>query len=161
MIGIDPGLDGAVAHLDQDGALMDVVDIPVVEVIRNGKRKREVDFRQLARLLATMRDHFGRGEQAVVELVGPMPKQGVSSVFSFGKTYGGILGILAALDIPVSHVSPPSWKKTLAVRGGKDASRLRASELMPGEAWLWPLKKHDGRAEAALIGYYGYHHRKT
>jgi hypothetical protein len=29
---------------------------------------------------------------------------------------------------------------------------------MPGFSRLWPLVKHDGRAEAALIAYYGVTH---
>jgi hypothetical protein len=37
----------------------------------------------------------------------------------------------------------------------KDAARARASQLLPQAAHQWPLKKHDGRAESALIALYG------
>jgi hypothetical protein len=47
------------------------------------------------------------------------------------------------------------WKKALGVPADKDGARARASQLMPENAWLWPLVKHDGRAEAALIAYWG------
>lgn len=76
-------------------------------------------------------------------------------MFSFGKSYGAVLGALAALEIPVTHVTPQRWKKALSVRPGKDAARLRASELLPEHSNTWKLKKHDGRAEAAMIAYYG------
>jgi hypothetical protein len=38
----------------------------------------------------------------------------------------------------------------------KDGARARASQLLPQHAGHWPLKKHDGRAEAALIALYGW-----
>jgi hypothetical protein len=37
---------------------------------------------------------------------------------------------------------------------GKDGARARASQLIPSAAHHWPLKKHDGRAEAALLAFY-------
>jgi crossover junction endodeoxyribonuclease RuvC len=150
MIGIDPGLDGAIAFLDSAGGIVSIKDMPTVTVMRGKKQKRELDLYNLAALLRRIGDR-----QATVERVGAMPGQGVTSMFSFGQTYGGILGVLAALGIAVSHVQPAVWRKTMCVRGGKDASRLRASELWPDAVGLWPLKKHDGRAEAVLIAAYG------
>lgn len=161
ILGIDPGLDGAIAALDDNGFPVDVIDMPIVEVKRNGRNKRELDITQLGAILRELSHYNGRGyNKAIVELVSAMPKQGVTSAFSFGKTYGVTLGILAACGVRVTHVSPAKWKKDLQVRGGKDASRLRASELWPDAAYWWPLKKHDGRAEAALIGYFGYKHHQ-
>jgi hypothetical protein len=37
----------------------------------------------------------------------------------------------------------------------KDGARARASELFRGGAVHWPLVKHDGRVEAALIALWG------
>jgi hypothetical protein len=37
----------------------------------------------------------------------------------------------------------------------KDGARARASQLLPAGVQLWPLVKHDGRAEAALLALYG------
>lgn len=148
--GIDPGLSGAVAFLDAPSGWMRAEDLPVHQLARGGKAKREVDAVGLADLLRSAK--IGH---AFLEQVGPMPKQGVSSVFSFGKTYGVIIGALAALGIPVTRVPPALWKRTLLVPAAKDGARARASELMPQSAFLWPLVKHDGRAEAALIALYG------
>ena len=158
MIGIDPGLDGAIALLDEHGFPTDIWDMPTADVKVGGRKKRELDITQLTWILREIAS--GGNRSAIIEHVHAMPKQGVVSSFNFGKTYGATLGILAALGIQVTHVAPPKWKKAMNVRGGKDASRLRASELFPDSAYWWQLKKHDGRAEAALIGYYGYQHHQ-
>jgi crossover junction endodeoxyribonuclease RuvC len=149
--GIDPGLSGALALLDApSGAVLDVADMPTLALSRGGKNKRELDAHALARLIGDRRpDH------AVVELVGTMPGQGVSSVFAFGRAYGILLGVLAARGVPYTLVAPVAWKRALGVPAAKDGARARASQLMPSAAHHWPLVKHDGRAEAALIAYFG------
>ena len=48
---------------------------------------------------------------AVVEKVGAMPGQGVTSMFNFGKSFGYILGVLEANKIPYQLVPPQTWKK--------------------------------------------------
>ncbi|MGH7095602.1 MAG: hypothetical protein ACREFB_18980 [Stellaceae bacterium] len=149
--GLDPGLSGAVALLDAaGGAVIDIVDMPTLALSRGGKNKREVDPHALAAALG--RDRIGH---AFVERVGAMPGQGVSSVFSFGKSYGVLIGVLATLGIPYSFVAPAVWKRALQVPAAKDGARARASQLLPAAAHHWPLVKHDGRAEAALIGLWG------
>jgi crossover junction endodeoxyribonuclease RuvC len=149
--GIDPGLSGAVALLDAEtGLVIDVFDVPTLALSRGGKAKRELDAHALAGALG--RDRIGH---AFVEFVGAMPGQGVSSVFAFGKAYGIAIGVLATLGVPMTFVSPVSWKRSLGVPAAKDGARARASQLLPAAAHHWPLVKHDGRAEAALIAYWG------
>jgi crossover junction endodeoxyribonuclease RuvC len=149
--GIDPGLDGAVAFVLNEQMGLDVSDMPTFSLVRNKKNKREVDAVLLADLLDDVRPNH-----AFVEQVGAMPGQGVSSVFAFGRGYGIVIGVLAALKIPHTFVPSPRWKRTLRVPSSKDGARSRASELMPHAAYNWKLVKHDGRAEAALIALYGY-----
>jgi crossover junction endodeoxyribonuclease RuvC len=86
-----------------------------------------------------------------------MPGQGISSTFAFGKTFGIILGVLAARGIPLTLVPAVRWKRRLHVQKSKDAARARASQLLPRCADQWRLKKHDGRAESALIALFGLH----
>jgi len=149
--GIDVGLSGAVALLDAEtGGVIDIWDMPTLALIRGGRNKRELDPHSIAAALG--RDRIGH---AFVEQVGAMPGQGVSSVFSFGKTYGITIGVLATLGIPYSFAVPQVWKKALGVPAAKDGARARATQLLPSAAHYWPLVKHDGRAEAALIAYYG------
>jgi crossover junction endodeoxyribonuclease RuvC len=151
LAGIDPGLSGAVAFLDAaSGTVLDVADMPTLALSRGGKSKRDLDAHALARLIGDRRPGHG-----FVELVGAMPGQGVSSIFAFGRAYGIAIGVLATLAVPMTFVAPMVWKRALGVPAAKDGARARASQLMPTAAHHWPLVKHDGRAEAALIGYYG------
>jgi crossover junction endodeoxyribonuclease RuvC len=150
LIGIDPGLSGALAFLPDGGATA-IFDMPVHLLVRGGRRKREIDT---AGLVALVADH-GPIDHAFVEQIGAMPGQGVSSVFALGKGYGMILGVLAALAVPITLVAPAKWKRALGVPAAKDGARARASQLMPAAARQWPLVKHDGRAEAALLAFYG------
>lgn len=151
VLGIDPGLHGAIAIV-RDGT-WEIVDMPILGIERNGKAKNEVDIGALAAILG--HPDWNEDVAAFVEQVGAMPKQGVSSVFAFGKGYGIILGILGALKVPATLVPPTRWKKALGVPPGKDAARYRASQVLPDLAGHWKLKKHDGRAEAAMIAEYG------
>lgn len=154
ILGIDPGLSGALSYID-GSALRSIYDMPTLELARGGKKKNEPDFRELARII---REEI-RPDVAVVEQVGAMPGQGVSSMFAFGKCYGGILAALAAFDIRVEPVPPQTWKRfhRIVKDSGKDASRALAKNLFPDSAGLFARVKDDGRAEAALIAAWGRH----
>ncbi len=82
-------------------------------------------------------------------------------MFNFGRGYGQIEGVLAALEIPVTLVTPQVWKRSLSVPADKSASRARAAQLWPGLAGTFSRVRDDGRAEAALIGLYGAQQRKA
>jgi len=85
-----------------------------------------------------------------------MPGQGVSSVFSFGKSAGIIEGILAAEKIPMVLVTPQKWKKRAGIIGKeKDAARTLALQLYPQIASHLDRKKDVGRADALLIAHFG------
>lgn len=158
ILGVDPGLNGAFALVVGDR--VHVWDMPAVQVKRGGKNKKEISPVLLAATLRTIdlvAESAGAGDQlrAYVEKVGAMPGQGVSSMFSFGRSLGLVEGALAALTIPVELVPPQTWRRAMAVREGKDGSRLRATELWPSQAGLFARAKDDGRAEAALIAAFG------
>jgi crossover junction endodeoxyribonuclease RuvC len=150
--GCDPGLTGALFFIDPRNPVTgEAIDMPVHLLTRGGKAKRELDIAGLVGILAAHRP-----AHAFIEQVGAMPGQGVSSVFAFGKGYGIVLGAFGACGIPITLVSPAVWKRALQVpKGAKDGSRARASQLIPEAASQWALKKHDGRAEAVLIGLFG------
>jgi crossover junction endodeoxyribonuclease RuvC len=164
-IGIDPGLAGAVAALDlhADGAtVLRVHDLPVLTTKTKGaKGKSTLDLASLLRLFDSL--HFpaltdGAHVHAVLEAVSAMPGQGVSSMFSFGRVYGSIEAALAAARIPYDSVTPSVWKRALSIPAAKDGAVLRADQLLPASAHLWRGPRGglmDGRAEAALLAYYG------
>jgi len=150
ILGIDPGASGGIAFFSMQRGLLSIFDMPTVEVKRGGKNKREVSAAMLNAIIGA-RDI----DAAFVEKVGAMPGQGVSSMFQFGRSVGMIEGVLSALEIPTNYVTPQVWQKAVGARGGKDASRARAAELFPAYAANFSRKKDDGRADAALIAWYG------
>jgi len=151
ILGVDPGLSGRMAML-KAGAV-DVLDIPTTTRTLNQKEKRQIDPYQLSAWLEIQRPLI---KFAVVEQVGTMPGQGVTSAFNFGFTTGCIHGIIAACGIEIRTVPPQVWKRKYGLLGqNKDASRGEASRRFPQFTHLWQLKKHDGRAEAALLALYG------
>lgn len=151
-IGIDPGLSGAVARYDPETNGLIVHDVPTHELKRNGKTKREVDLHSLARIMDDLTKE--PGGSILIEQVGSMPGQGVSSVFAFGKVYGILLGVSAATFVPLDTVTPAVWKKAMGVTASKDGARAKASAILPGWSNLWARVKDDGRAEASLLAVY-------
>lgn len=150
ILGFDPGLSGAVAILDAKGRLVDVIDMPTVEVKVGSSMKRQVAPAALSAELFMYRDAF-----AYVEKVNAMPGQGVSSMFSLGRSMGVIEGVLAGLNVPYTMIRPAEWTKAMRLSDGKDGSRARAMELYPARADLFKRVKDDGRADAVLIAEYG------
>jgi crossover junction endodeoxyribonuclease RuvC len=146
ILGIDPGLGGALAWLDDLGHLIEVRDMPV--------SGGEILPAVLADMLNAERR---RPVHAFLERVASRPGQGVASMFKFGRGVGQVEGVLAALGVPVSLVTPAKWKGSLRIPADKGAARIRAAQLWPGLAGTFARVKDDGRAEAALIGLYGAH----
>lgn len=146
IVAIDPGLQGAICFWYGGAAVLDIVDMPVLTL----KRGHEIDADVLADLLESR-----RADHAFFEDAWSRPENGAAAAHKSGKGHGIIIGILAALRIPRTLVTPQRWKKALAVPAEKDGARARASELLPSAAHYWRLKKHDGRAESALIALWG------
>jgi len=145
-IGIDPGLDGAIAFLS-DGAFLAVEDMPVI-IKGTGTVKREVDPAGLIRLL---REHVPADDKCslALERVNAMPGQGVSSVFSLGDSFGRARSAVAACSYEMHVVTPVTWKKYFKLTSDKDLSRALAVKLFPNAPIH--LKKHTDRAEALLM----------
>ena len=90
IIGIDPGLSGAIAILENNKVL-NIFEMPVMS--EGKKNKRQLNSAQLVKLL---KDNIMKNEEVsvVVEQVNAMPGQGVTSMFNFGQTFGAIKGYL-------------------------------------------------------------------
>ena len=106
IIGIDPGLSGAIAVLENNKVL-NIFDIPVMS--EGKKNKRQLNSALLVNLL---KENINKEEEVaiVVEQVNAMPGQGVTSMFNFGQTFGALKGICAALELPIFFVRPSKWK---------------------------------------------------
>lgn len=143
ILGIDPGISGAVAFYFPDaGNRVAVEDVPVAG--------GEISAPHLASMIRRYSPTM-----AVIEKVSAMPGQGVVSMFNFGRSYGDVRGVVGALNIPLHFVSPQKWKKHFGLSSEKDQSRMLAIRMFPSVSEHFKLKKHDGRAEAALIALYG------
>ncbi len=146
-IGIDPGLSGAIAVLDNEKCI-GIWDMPTMQ---KSKGKNQVDPYQLSDLLRQINPVM-----AWVELVSAMPGQGVTSMFSFGEGCGVIRGCLAAKLIPFQYILPREWKAYFKLKGkDKQASIPAAKQLIPSSSEWIHLKKHSGRADALLIAKFG------
>lgn len=145
-IGIDPGASGAIVVMEGTS----IVEWALMPTIKVGSNTR-VNGAELA---AMLRD-FDAGH-AYLEQVGAMPGQGVTSMFTFGHAAGVASGVLAALAIPVTLVTPQSWKKRAGLIGtDKDAARSRAIQLWPNWRELGAKGKGQALADAALIARFG------
>lgn len=156
VLGVDPGLSGALALYNPATGALDVRDMPVYVTPKAGGGKRtELDLVALAHIM----DEWAKNPiRAFIEQVGATPQMGVTSSFSFGASYAAARMACAAHFIPTELVTPQVWKRALNVKGGSDKSdavRARASALLPQHAKLWTLAKHEGRAESAMIALYG------
>lgn len=97
----------------------------------------------------------------VVEKVGAMPGQGVTSMFTFGKSCGYIEGVLRALEIPYQLVHPKKWKLEYSLTNDKTLSVETCRKLFPNvslKATERCRTDSDGIAEALLMALYAKRH---
>ena len=153
VIGIDPGLSGAIAILKANKVL-NIFDMPVMA--EGKKNKKQLNSSQLATIL---RDNIEENEEiaVVVEQVNAMPGQGVTSMFNFGQTFGAIKGICATLKLPIFFVRPSKWKKHFElINSSKDASRTKVIEMYPSISNQLSKKKDVNKSDAILIAKFYY-----
>ena len=151
VLGVDIGATGAIALLNDDGALVDVWDMPTLQ--DGPKNRRTVNAPLLAEIV-----YKSHATRAYVERVGPRPMEGAVGAFAFGDAKGVVRGCLAAAAIPTIFITPVQWKRIVGVPPGKnmkDLARSNAINRWPSLAAKFARKMDDGRAEAALIGLAG------
>ena len=155
VVGIDPGLSGAIAFLPSDRSSL-VLDMPAMEYSKKGFVKRAVDLELVARCLRAqdgLPDLDRPVIRAYLEKVNAFPGQGVASMFSLGMSYWGMAGVVAALGWPLTLVEPEAWKRHFKLGKDKEEARALAQRLYP-EVDLHRKKDHN-KAEALLIARYG------
>ena len=136
-MGIDVGKNGGYAIITGDSAQTYPYD--------------DTGFVEAVRSLA------GNGAKVVVEKVGAMPGQGVTSMFNFGKSAGFIEGALRACGVSYQLVTPQTWKKEYALNNSKQKSIDVCKRLFPNVNLRRTercTKDHDGMAEALLMAEY-------
>ena len=151
IIGVDPGLSGGIAVLD-DLKIFDIFDMPIMS--EGKKNKNQLNSAQLVNII---KRHILPNKETfvIVEQVSAMPGQGVTSMFNFGQTFGSIKGICAALGLPIFYVRPAKWKKHFElINSSKDASRTKVIEMYPSISSRLTKKKDVNKADAILIARY-------
>ena len=148
VIGIDPGLSGGIAIL-QEKRVLGLFDMPVMS--EGKKNKRQLNSAQLVNIL---KENIETKDEitVVVEQVNAMPGQGVTSMFNFGQTFGAIKGVCAALKLPIFFVRPSKWKKHFElINSSKDSSRTKVIEMYPDLSNQLTKKKDVNKSDAILI----------
>ena len=150
IIGIDPGISGAISFFE-DGKILDVIDMP--SMAEGKKNKRQVNGAQIYNEIKKRIKIVKKGEvYVVIEQVSAMPGQGVTSMFNFGQSFGVIKGICAAMQLPIHLVRPAKWKKYFnLLKTEKEASRTKAIEIFPQISHMLSKKKDVNKADAILI----------
>ncbi len=142
-LGIDPGKSGGWAIVENNSTTSSAWPWP-----------KDSDIKSICKTL-----HPG-GEYIVlacIEKVHAMPKQGVTSMFTFGENFGMWQGILAALGIPYVFAAPQKWQKAMFDSGGKEKNTKERSldlarRLYPGLDLS--RKKDNGKADALHLARY-------
>ncbi|AFU88314.1 Holliday junction resolvase [Caulobacter phage CcrColossus] len=146
ILGIDPGVNGAIALIDTDDWSICITDMPR-EPGKGGKNA--VSPAGCARIFdATAPDY------TFIEDVWSSPQMGVVSAFSFGRNLGILEGAAASRSI-LTKVRPQDWKAATKTPKDKNEARRRAMQLFPCAYDLFKRVKDDGRAEAAILSFYG------
>lgn len=151
IIAFDPGINGAVAMGTQHQVIAAYV-LP--------KAGKELDIQLLSADISNFLSAYpGANPIGIIEKVGAMPGQGVTSMFSFGKVYGMLQGLLAGYHIPIHLVTPQSWKKVVlaGTSKDKDAAIAYCRRVYPQidlKASPRCRKAHDGIADAICLWEY-------
>lgn len=135
-IGIDPGEKGAMAIIFPDNVVIIPFDIDGYRNALDGIQG------------------FSQNCRCCLERVNAMPKQGVVSMFNFGKNFGFIQGLLMAYSIPYELITPQKWKKEFQITGDKNSSIAVCKRLFPDVDLRRTercRKDDDGNAEALLL----------
>ena len=147
ILGVDPGLQGALATWD--GKILKVFDVPIVKARGRGN---EINLPALADVIHSLAPF----DEAYVERNSIRPNEGISSAQKNGLVAGILLGCIVMCCLYINRPTPTFWKRAMKLTKEKEYSRTRAIEEFPDYHYLFARKKDHGRAEAALLAQYGY-----
>lgn len=134
--GIDPGsTKGGWALIDTKGKVHDAGFV-------------NMDRKEQDRLF----DALEMADYVALERAQASKQMGVSSSFIYGRAAGIAEGAALAIGCRVFYLSPSWWKARIAVPADKKRAVSIALQRMPSLKPYVTLAKHDGIAEAALIG---------
>jgi Holliday junction resolvasome RuvABC endonuclease subunit len=153
ILGIDPGINGACAVYDsEEDKVLKVFNLPTKD--RDYGTGKQIDARVLFfQIQAIIARYFI--ETAAVENVGPMPKQGPTSSFSFGCTVCSIRAVLEIIGLPIIPIHAAQWKAKFGLTGAPKERIVNAlKESYPETEKLLCGENKVDRGEAVAIAIY-------
>ena len=152
-IGIDCGLTGAIAVVEDGTRLVELLDMPTVSNGTGAKVTKSVDGAAIAQFLSHLVSSYPTEYLAVVvEKTASMPGQGLASTYSMGHSRGIVEGVVQAKRLPLHLVAPAKWKRAMGFTADKELVRGEMLRQFP-TAPLTRKKDHD-RAEAIALALY-------
>jgi crossover junction endodeoxyribonuclease RuvC len=147
----DPGLSGAYTIVPGAQVLL-LEHLPVfaTQHRRTSKVRHELDLHSIRDQLVAYSVSL-----AVIEAVGAMPGQGVTSMFRFGMATGQLMGLCIGLGMSLRLIRPQEWQRYHRIGGAPGAAKQTALQLYSHLSTQMVRKKDDHRADALLIGNYG------
>ena len=155
IIGIDPGISGAICFL-KNGKIIDAIEMP--SMAEGKKNKKQVNSSQIFNEISLRIKSLNKNEiKVVIEHVSAMPGQGVTSMFNFGQSFGVLKGLCSAMQLSTYFIRPAKWKKYFGlIKTEKDASRTKVIEIFPYISSQLSRKKDSNKADAVLIASFFY-----
>lgn len=150
VMGIDPGVKGALALIDPVACTVAVIDMPL-EAGTKGK-----DTVSATGVVQAIR--AANPDAVFLEKVSASPQMGVTSAFSFGEGFGVVKAGSLALGSSLWLPRPQEWKSQTKTPKDKKQATTRASQIVPSCHKLFYGPRggaFDGRAEAVLLAFYG------
>lgn len=145
-IGIDPGASGAMCIIQS--LTNSSIGITLLDFKKVGIKGYADELRKYTNYNTL---------HIYLERVHAMPKQGVSSMFSFGQRLGELEGMLKTLDLDYETVMSRTWQKTIGVppKSGKQGIYTTVHSLYPIVQLYGPKGGLlDGRCDALGIAHY-------
>lgn len=158
-VGIDSGLQGGIAVIDETGILI-VCD--VMPVITGKDSRTQYDILEITNRLLLLNNNVENAQIIVaIEKAQITPVAGKNACFSMGFCYGMLQGILTSLRIPFKVISPKTWQAKIhnQIEGSdkKQRSIIYCSRKFPEcnlKRTERSTKLHDGKADAICIAEY-------
>jgi len=156
LISIDPGIKGALAFFGPSGSVA-VEDMPTRAKSTAGKIKNEIDPK---RLQALLRHRVPANEKGLVvmENLNTFAGGSVQTMGSLEATKAVICTVCELSGFDIAFVTPREWQRFFGIKATPSETTkqqsLRLARSLYGIEHC-PLQKHDGRADALLIGRYG------
>ena len=171
-IGVDPGKSGAITELYEDGSIAQIYDMPLTP------DKSKVSNTELTKIFRRYNSHvvFVLEESHAMRFTdkdGQERSQSVSSMLTYGKHWGVLLGLILMTGARYHTITPQQWQTKFKVKGKQRGynSVSIAQKIFPNHLYLPFAEKNnrakngiklfDGRSDSALLARWGFECHKA